>query len=163
MDESMYKSALENPVRAESEDRQSIHSDNTTIFDREDHYGDELDDDYSGPQWVWLTMGACKVDPSHLPASWFVENVSSQQSLSGEAWRMNILQVIFFIREENTVILLENFFLSFRVSKLIIQNWNHMILVNTRMQWNVPVGSAKAQPVSFSAAKAPNGRTAVLN
>ena len=113
MNESMYKSALENPVRAESEDRQSIHSDNTTIFDREDHYGDELDDDYSGPQWVWLTMGACKVDPSHLPASWFVENVSSQQSLSGEAWRMNILQVIFFIREENTGILLENFSFSF--------------------------------------------------
>ena len=101
IEESMYKSALENPnlvveesTRAESEDRQSIHSDNTTIFDREDHYGDELDDDYSGPQWVWLTMGACKLDPSHLPASWFVENISSQQSLSGEAWRMNILQVI---------------------------------------------------------------------
>ena len=101
IEESMYKSALENPnlvaeesCRAESEDRQSIHSDNTTIFDREDHYGDELDDDYSGPQWVWLTMGACKLDPSHLPASWFVENISSQQSLSGEAWRMNILQVI---------------------------------------------------------------------
>ena len=102
IEESMYKSALENPNlvpeescrRAESEDRQSIHSDNTTIFDREDHYGDELDDDYSGPQWVWLTMGACKLDPSHLPASWFVENISSQQSLSGEAWRMNILQVI---------------------------------------------------------------------
>ena len=105
IEESMYKSALENPnlavveesssrARCESEDRQSIHSDNTTIFDREDHYGDELDDDYSGPQWVWLTMGACKLDPSHLPAAWFVENVSSQQSLSGEAWRMNILQVI---------------------------------------------------------------------
>ena len=99
IDESMYQSAMENPGNAEREksvesDVQSIHSDNTTIFDREDHYGDELYDDVAGgPQWVWLTMGACKLDPSYLPASWFIENISSQQSLSGEAWRMNILQV----------------------------------------------------------------------
>ena len=98
IDESMYQSALENPenireTSIESDVQSTNSSDNTTIFDREDHYGDELDDDHAGPQWVWLTMGACKLDPSHLPGSWFVETISSQQSLSGEAWRMNILQV----------------------------------------------------------------------
>ena len=94
----MYKSALDHiPPGVEtdtnSDKADSLASDNA-MFDREDFYGDgdEGTGSSSGPQWTWLTNGSCKLDPSHLPAAWFVENMSSQSSLSNEAWRMNILE-----------------------------------------------------------------------
>ena len=49
----------------------------------------------------------------------------------------------------------------FRVYELIIQNWKRMIIM--RMQWNVPVGSARDPPASSLVAKAPNGKIAQLN
>ena len=57
MDESMFKSALENPV-SDDFDRISNSgsvSSEAAIFDREDIYGDEIAE--SGPQWTWLTNG----------------------------------------------------------------------------------------------------------
>ena len=93
--ESMFKSALENPESYEDSDKMSVASSEIAVFDREDIYGDEFcGSGGSGPQWTWLTNGTCKVDPSQLPGPWFIENISSQMSLSSEAWRMNILQVI---------------------------------------------------------------------
>ena len=93
---SMFQSAMESHEDTpESEaDRSSMASND--IVDREDHYGDDHYEDFSsGPQWVWLTMGSCKVDPTQMPGPWFVEPMSSQSgSHSGEAWRINILQVI---------------------------------------------------------------------
>ena len=75
---SMYQSAMEShedtPESSDDRDhdRQSMTSND--ILDREDHYGDvdHLEESPSGPVWVWLTMGSCKLDPSHLPNSWFI-------------------------------------------------------------------------------------------
>ena len=108
IDESMFKSALEqqHPPEAETDttgsDRvsigaESLSSDNA-MFDREDFYGDgDVEDGTvggnSGPQWTWLTNGSCKLDPTHLPGPWFIENIASQSILSNEAWRTNILEV----------------------------------------------------------------------
>ena len=109
IDESMYKSALEQPSEAAdhaNSDRISIADSLTSennMFDREDFYGDDgVEGNNSGPQWTWLTNGSCKLDPSHLPASWFLENISSQSSLSNEAWRMNILEVREFTSDQNS-------------------------------------------------------------
>ena len=92
---SMYKSAMESHEDTPESDSHSMSSND--ILDREDHYGvDDLDnfEGSSGPQWVWITMGSCKLDPSHFPNAWFIEQITSQMSsLSGEAWRVNILQV----------------------------------------------------------------------
>ena len=98
----MYKSALDQiPSSGETDtnsDRaDSLASDNA-MFDREDFYGDDgavegSAGGNSGPQWTWLTNGSCKLDPTHLPGAWFIENIASQSSLSNEAWRTNILEV----------------------------------------------------------------------
>ena len=57
-------------------DRQSMTSND--ILDREDHYGDvDHLEESSGPVWVWLTMGSCKLDPSHLPNPWFIGKSSA--------------------------------------------------------------------------------------
>ena len=80
---SMYQSAMEShedtPPQSNSDDRQDHDHDRQSmtsndILDREDHYGDvdHLEESPSGPVWVWLTMGSCKLDPSHLPNSWFI-------------------------------------------------------------------------------------------
>lgn len=92
--ESMYASAIESyeeDVDAQSIGSSSMSSENA-IMDKEDHYGD--DTVVSGPTWVWLTMGSCKLDPSQLPTGWFVEHQVSHASVSGEPWRVNILQVV---------------------------------------------------------------------
>ena len=62
---------------------------------------------HSGPHWVWLTAGSCSLggasasSPPHPPTNWFVENSashSSQLSLAGDPWRVDILQVCMKIR-----------------------------------------------------------------
>ena len=64
----MYKSALESHESHESQDfdRHSIASSDNNIIDREDYYGDEVDESGAGPQWTWLTLGTCKLDPRHV-------------------------------------------------------------------------------------------------
>ena len=62
--------------RDHDHDRQSMTSND--ILDREDHYGDvDHLEESSGPVWVWLTMGSCKLDPSHLPNPWFIGKSSA--------------------------------------------------------------------------------------
>ena len=84
----MYQSAMEshedNPAESNSDDRQDHDHDRQSmtsndILDREDHYGDvdHLEESPSGPVWVWLTMGSCKLDPSHLPNPWFIGKYSA--------------------------------------------------------------------------------------
>ena len=68
------------------------------VLDREDMYMDDGgghgDLEAAGPQWVWLAAGACSVNPlSGPPGGWFVETNASYQSLSGEPWRVELLQV----------------------------------------------------------------------
>lgn len=96
IDQSMYQSALEEPqIGDDNADRLSMTSDQA-LFDREDIYGDVALHDLrdSGPQWTWLTLGTCKLDPSQLPVAWFVEHLpSSSSSMSNETWRLNILEV----------------------------------------------------------------------
>lgn len=102
--ESMYQSAIESQDESDrkSLDRVSMSSGEHHILDREDHYGgNDEDDQGSGPQWVWLTLGSCKLDPNHLPGAWLTEQTSSQLSLAGEAWRVNILQVMEKIRKKS--------------------------------------------------------------
>ena len=102
IEESMFQSALEQhpPETDTISDRVSIAdslSSDNAMFDREDFYGDGAVEGAaggnSGPQWTWLTNGSCKLDPTHLPGAWFIENIASQSSLSNEAWRTNILEV----------------------------------------------------------------------
>ena len=93
MDESMFKSALESQQHEDLDRQSSTSSDNAGVIDHEEYYGDEVNESGSGPQWTWLTLGTCKLDPSHLPSPWFIEHVPSQINMSGEAWRTNILQV----------------------------------------------------------------------
>ena len=58
---------------------------------------------HSGPHWVWLTAGSCILggasasSPPNPPPNWFVENSashSSQLSLAGDPWRVDILQAL---------------------------------------------------------------------
>jgi hypothetical protein len=54
----------------------------------------------SGPHWVGLTAGSCKLcslTTPNPPSNWFMENAStsSQLSLAGEPWRVEILQVTY--------------------------------------------------------------------
>ena len=82
---------------AQSEgDRMSIMSgiSGTGVIDREDRYSGN-EGVVSQPHWMWIAAGSCRIDPLQPPASWFVtqEAVSSQLSLAGEPWRVNILQV----------------------------------------------------------------------
>ena len=82
---------------AQSEgDRMSIMSgiSGTGVIDREDRYSGN-EGVASQPHWMWIAAGSCRIDPLQPPASWFVtqEAVSSQLSLAGEPWRVNILQV----------------------------------------------------------------------
>ena len=77
-------------------DRMSILSgiSGTGGIDREDRYSG-TEGVVSQPHWMWIAAGSCRIDPLQPPASWFVtpEAVSSQLSLAGEPWRVNILQV----------------------------------------------------------------------
>lgn len=75
----------------------------SNVLDHEVHYGQEADDDLATlgidmgtSQWLWVSAGACKIDPaSGPPSSWFKEtsNATSRLSLTGEPWRIDILQV----------------------------------------------------------------------
>ena len=62
-------------------------------MDREDHYCASYET--SLPHWMWIAAGSCRIDPAQPPAAWFAtpELASSQLSLIGEPWRVNILQV----------------------------------------------------------------------
>lgn len=69
------------------------------ILDREDRYGfdDAVFDtglNVDTPHWVWITAGSCKMDQGP-PKSWLMDTAvgSSESSLAGESWRVNILQV----------------------------------------------------------------------
>ena len=93
VDQSIYRSALENhDDDTKSFSGVSVSSGEAAILDREEQY-DDNDFEGSGPQWVWLAFGSCKLDPTALPKPWFVDAVSNNGSLSGESWRINILQV----------------------------------------------------------------------
>ena len=97
IEESMYKSALEHHHHEDdkvsvNDDKISMTSENA-MFDREDIYGDDTFDSSSCPQWTWLTLGTCKLDPGHLPSPWFVDSVAASQNLSNEAWRLKIVEV----------------------------------------------------------------------
>jgi len=109
IDESMYQSAMEQPASDEAPvhvDRLSISDDH--VLDLEDMY--DLDNvslsegHATGPQWVWIAAGCCAVNPNTgPPAAWFAEEApaavsASNASLSGEPWRVDILQQL---REKN--------------------------------------------------------------
>ncbi|XP_059099157.1 tectonin beta-propeller repeat-containing protein-like isoform X1 [Tigriopus californicus] len=77
------------------------------ILDREDRYGfdDAVFDtglNVDTPHWVWITAGSCKMEQGP-PKSWLVDAAvaSSELSLAGESWRVNILQQL---RDKNQVI-----------------------------------------------------------
>jgi hypothetical protein len=64
-------------------------------MDREDRYSGNDESVPTLPHWMWIAAGSCKIDPAQPPSAWFVtpELASSQLSLAGEPWRVNILQV----------------------------------------------------------------------
>ena len=86
------------------------------VIDHEAQYGDDdylcyADHSHSGPHWVWLTAGSCNLggtsasSPPNPPPNWFVENSashSSQLSLCGDPWRVDILQSL---RHNNDTVL----------------------------------------------------------
>ncbi len=94
IDKSLYQSAIESHDSddARSFSGVSMSSGEAAILDREEVYNDN-DFEASGPQWVWLAFGSCKLDLAALPAGWFADTVTSYTNLSGEPWRVNILQV----------------------------------------------------------------------
>jgi hypothetical protein len=118
IDESMYASAIDSVEKLQHD---PDHFDRPTTTNRAesmisgisaagliDHEAQYGDDDYmyysesrpSGPHWVWLTAGSCKLcslTAPNPPSNWFMENAStsSQLSLAGEPWRVEILQVTY--------------------------------------------------------------------
>ncbi len=107
VDQSMYASAVDSVDKLSLGGRgDRLDTISANVLDREDIYMD--DDDLArseggeaGPQWVWLSAGSCRVDPvSGPPGGWFLAEASSssQLSLSGEPWRVSILQGL---REKN--------------------------------------------------------------
>ncbi len=98
VDKSMYVSAVDS-IDKLSFKEESVFGDtasNNIIVDHEDIYMDDLSNGPGGecgPQWVWLTVGSCRIDQlSGPPSGWFLESAASHQSLSGEPWRVAILQ-----------------------------------------------------------------------